>query len=112
MSEAGSWGGETVCEEQEQVQDKPSKPLLGGRVSRAGILGLPCLLIDTGHRFNRDHLLIAVVVPQCSRRSGFVCDGGGVGRGPALALALIVAGGRRRAIVGALVRLDAHFGGV
>lgn len=94
-----------------QVQHKPSKPLLGGRASRAGILGLLCLLLDTGHRSNRDQLLVAVVVSQCSRKSGFVCDGRGVGRGLALALVLVVAGGRLRAIVGSLVRLNTHSGG-
>lgn len=103
-----------MCKELEQVQDKPSKPLLGRRVSRAVILGLSCLLLDTGHRSSRNHFVIAVVVvvPQCNSRSGFVCDGRGVGRGLALALALVVTGGRRRAIVGTLVRLDTHSGGV
>lgn len=101
-----------ICKELEQVQDKPSKPLLGRRVSRALILRLPCLLLDTGHGSSRDHLVIAVVVPQCSSRSRFVCDGRAVGRGLALALALVVTGGRRRAIVGTLVRLDTHSDGV
>lgn len=102
-----------MCKELEQVQDKPSKPLLGRRASRAGILGFPCLLLETGHRSSRDHLVIAVVVvPQCNSRSGFVCDGRAVGRGLALALALVVAGGRRRAIVGTLIRLDTHSDGV
>lgn len=98
-------------QQQQQGQDRPSKPLLGSRDSGTGTLGLLCLLLDFSHRFTIGHLLIAVDAPQCRTRGHIVVGGRVVSSGLTLALALVVAGGRARLIVGTLVRLDTHAGG-
>lgn len=86
-------------------QDRPSKPLLSRRVKSAGVLALLCLLLDVVQEPDRGHIVVAMdvavvilLMAQCSIVSGLL----------ALALAFGVGRVGRRAIVGALIRLDTH----
>jgi hypothetical protein len=89
---------------EEYGTDGPSKTLLGRRGRRAGVLGLPCLVLVVCHGCLGGYLAGAtiLVTAQCtfvSRVLVLVL---------ALALAPVAACCGRRAIVNSLVRLNTH----